>query len=92
MADDQTQVSMPWYKSKILQGILVTFVLQVLSRTKFASLFTNDQVTSIIGYVFDGISAAALWYSTHARVTQKTVSPLVSSQAKADTVNQEVKK
>lgn len=77
----------PWYQSKVIQGIIVTFVLQVLAQTKFASLFTSDNVTAIIGYIFDGISAIALWYATHARVTQKAAAPLVSSQTKADAIN-----
>jgi len=81
----------PWYQSRVIQGIIVTFVSQLISQTKFASLFTSDNVAAIIGYVFDGISAIALWYAAHARAT-KVNPPIVSSKTKADVINQEVKK
>lgn len=86
MADPVPTTVIPWYQSRVLQGIVVTAVSQLISQTKFASLFTSDNVTTIIGYVFDGISALSLWYAAHARAT-KASPPLVSSQAKADAIN-----
>jgi len=90
--DPTPPTAIPWYQSKVIQGVAVSVLSQILARTKFASLFTSDNVTAIVGYVFDGISAAALWYSTHARVTQKSAPQVVSSQTKADVINQEAKK
>lgn len=86
MADDPIPTAVPWYKSKVLQGILVTLVLQILSRTKFASFFSSDDVTAIVGYIFDAISAGSLFYAAHARVTKPNPA-VVSSQAKADAIN-----
>jgi len=68
--------TIPWYKSRILQGILASLVSQALARSNLASVISSDQALAIINWGLDGISAAALAYATHARVTKP--SPPVS--------------
>ncbi len=78
--------TIPWYRSKILQGILTSIVAQVLARSKLSSIITSDQAVQIIDFALDSISGAALAYAAHARVT-KPIPPVSISKASADATN-----
>ena len=55
MADDQAPVAIPWYKSKILQGVVTGIVAQLISRLQSQyhldltvyGLTANDLVSGI---------------------------------------------
>lgn len=83
-------VAIPWYKSHILQGILTVVVTQLIA--KVTSLYHIDfavlglDVNSIVEWLMNIISAAAVAYATHARVTKPI--PLVTlTKIGADKVN-----
>lgn len=96
MADDPAPVAIPWYKSKILQGVVTGIVAQVISRLQnqyhidltVYGVTANDLVSGIM----DLITVAAIGWTTRARVTQTTAPQIVASKSTADSINQEAKK
>lgn len=82
--------AIPWYKSHILQGILTVVVTQVIA--KVASLYHIDfavlglDVNSIVEWLMNIISAAAVAYATHARVT-KPIPPVTLTKTEAAKAN-----
>lgn len=86
--------AIPWYRSRILQGLLTILVTQVAAKVaaqfhiNFA-LFGLD-VNSIVQWLMDLSSAGALAYATHARTT-KPVPPVTLTKAEATAVNAEPK-
>lgn len=100
MADDPTPVAIPWYRSQQLQAILTIVFTQVLARVsayvqakyQFDVAVLGLTPGELVEWAMDGLSAAAVYWATHARVTQKTAPKIVSSQPKADVINQEAKK
>jgi hypothetical protein len=58
----------PWYKSKILNGILVAVITQLLAHSNAAALFTPDQVTGVVNWILEGVSALAATYAAQARI------------------------
>jgi hypothetical protein len=86
MTDVPVPANIPWYQSNILRGLAVTFLAQILARTKFASLFTNDDITGYVNDGFNLISMGAVLYAGYSRTKHPT--PTVHlTQAKADTAN-----
>lgn len=86
MTDDNSQQqqtppdAMPWYRSKIIVGILTAVLVQVLARLKAQyhidfSLYgvTADQAAET---VLDVISAIAASIALHGRVSQKAAPPI----------------
>lgn len=90
MADEQP-AAIPWYHSAVLRGILAAFFTQILAR--IASTYHIDlsvwglNVDTCVQIALDGISAAALAYATHGRVT-KVMPTVVLTQKTADQLNQ----
>jgi hypothetical protein len=82
--------AIPWYRSHILQGILTVVVTQLIAKItalwhiNFA-LFGLD-VNSIVEWLMNIISAAAVAYATHARAT-KPIPPITFTQTGADKAN-----
>jgi hypothetical protein len=82
-----------WYKSRILQSLLTIVVTQIIAKVTaqyhidFAVLgLTAD---NIVQWIMDGISAAAVYWATHARVApQVPIPPVVTlTQTGADKAN-----
>jgi len=88
---NETPAAAPWYKSKILQGILTIVVTQLIGKLQtlyhFDTTLLGFGINDIVAWLMDLISAAALAYTTHARVTQKTVPVMTGTQTTADQIN-----
>jgi hypothetical protein len=87
MNDEPT---IPWYKSRILQGLLTILITQLIA--KITSLWHIDfavlglDVNSVVEWLMNIISAAAVAYATHARVT-KPIPPVTLTKTEADKAN-----
>lgn len=102
MADDPTPApaAIPWYRSQQLQAILTIVFTQVIARVSaylhakynFDVSLLGITSADLVEWTMDGLSALGVYWATHARVTQKSAPTIVSSQTKADVINQEVKK
>ena len=94
--DPLEPVAIPWYKSKILQGILTGIVAQIVARLQ--SVYHIDitvwglDVPSLVQWLMDLITAGAIAYTTHARVTQKSAPAVVATKKQADDINKEAGK
>jgi hypothetical protein len=86
-------VAIPWYKSRIIQGVLTIVVTQVVKRVqaKYNVDVTvwGTAVPDVVGAAMDGLSSAAAWWAVHARSSPKVpIPPVVTlTQAGADQVN-----
>ena len=58
----------PWYKSQILQGLIVAVVAQLLAHLGLAKIITSDQAVQIVNWGLQGLSALAAAYAARARV------------------------
>jgi hypothetical protein len=81
----------PWYRSAVLQGILVAVIAQGLLRlkTQFGvdlSIYGLD-ANGLANWAMDIVSALALSYATRARLTQKAAPQITLTKAKADSLN-----
>ena len=65
---DTTIPVTPWYKSQILQGIIVAVVAQVIAHSGLAGLITPDQGVAVVNWILEGLSAAGAAYAARARV------------------------
>jgi len=96
MADDTPPAAIPWYRSRIIQGIVAGVVAQVISRLQaqyhFDITVWGFTANDIVSAIMDGITAIAVAYTAHARVMQTTAPQIVSNQPKADVINEEAKK
>jgi len=95
--------AIPWYKSRILQGILTIIFTQVIARVQ--SLYHIDfmgmSVTDIVNWLMDVISAAGAYWATYARVMPSVPIPPVvtltksaaeaANQSSVETANKESK-
>lgn len=85
-----TPAAIAWYRSHILQGILTVVVSQVIAKVTaqyhidFAVLGLD--VNSVVEWLMNIISAAAVAYATHARVT-KPIPPVTLTKTEADKAN-----
>lgn len=77
--------AIPWYQSRILQGLLTIVVSQVISRVqaRYHVDFMGMSVTDIVGWIMDAISAAGVYWATHARVAPSVPIPAVITLTKA---------
>jgi|SRR5712671_5416576 len=100
MVDNPIPVAIPWYKSQQLQAILTIVFTQVIARvsahlqTKYQFDVTSLGITpgDLVEWTMNALSAAGVYWATHARVTQKAAPTIVVSQTKADVINEEAKK
>lgn len=88
---NENPAAIPWYKSTILRGVLTIVVTQVLAHAQaqfhFDAQVMGLNVNDVVGYIMDLISAGALAYMTHGRVTQKSTPTITGTQAGADQIN-----
>ena len=90
-------VAIPWYRSRIMQGLLTVFVTQLVKHVQ--SHYNIDvsiwgtAVPDIVNGVMDGVGVAALAWAGHARVAPQVPIPQVVTltKAAADEVNAESK-
>jgi len=68
MSDSSDVQTIPWYRSQILQGILVAAVAQGLAHSGLAKVITPDQGVAVVNYILEALSAAAAAYAARARV------------------------
>lgn len=88
-------VALPWYKSRILRGLLTIVVTQLIAKItaqyhiNFAILGLD--INSIVEWLMNLISAGAVAYATHARVAPSVpIPPVITlTKASADAKNQE---
>lgn len=82
--------AIPWYRSHVLQGILVAVIAQGLLRlkTQFGIDLTLSGIdaNSAANWIIDGISAAALAYATRARVS-KPMPAVTANKTQAAAIN-----
>ena len=83
--------AMPWYRSTVLRGVLTILVTQILSKVQaqyhIDSSVLGLNVTDMVSWLMDLISAGALAYMTHGRVTQKATPTITGTQSGADAIN-----
>lgn len=85
---DVTPAAIPWYKSSVISGVLTIVVTQALSRLStryhidFALFGLN--VSVIVNWLMDLISAGAAYFVLQARRTQKTAPVVTLTQKAAD--------
>lgn len=83
--------AIPWYKSRILQGLLTIVVSQIVARVQaqFHVDFMGISVTDIVNWLMDAITAGAVYWATHARVVPAVPIPPVVTLTKsaADQMN-----
>ena len=89
--DPQTVTAIPWYKSRILQGLLTIVVSQVVAKVQaqWHIDFQGMSVTDIVSWLMDAISAFGVYLATHARVAPSVpIPPVVTgTQSQADVIN-----
>lgn len=90
--EQDAPVAIPWYKSAVLKGILIAVITQLIDKIQIhyhmnLSLFgLNPQ--DIADWAMDAISAAAMGYAVHGRVTKPA--PVVTlTKAKAEAINEQ---
>lgn len=93
MTDEQNVPSaIPWYKSKILQGIITGVVAQLISKVQVRynldlsvwGITAND----IVSWTMDVITALAVGYTAHARINQTVTPPtIVLTKKQAEDIN-----
>lgn len=76
---DPTPTTIPWYKSQILQGLIVAVVAQVLAHSGLAAVITPDQGVAIVNWILEALSAGAAAYAARARVVGP-VHPIAGTQ------------
>lgn len=100
MTDDNNQqpaaantppAAIPWYRSTVLVGILTAVCTQVIARVQ-AKYHVDLAVFGInandlAGWVLDGISAAAVAWAAHGRVTQKASPQVTLKPSTAKAIN-----
>ena len=98
MSDDTSKtVAMPWYRSRIIQGILTIVVTQVIRRlqTKYSIDFAlwPTLATDIVNGAMDGLSTFGVWWALHARVAPSvSIPPVVTlTKGQADEINSSAK-
>lgn len=87
--------AIPWYKSRILQGILTVAVTQLIGRVQ--AQYHVDlsvmgiSVTDIVSWLMDMISAGALAWAAHARIALSVpIPPVVTlTKSEAEAANKE---
>lgn len=88
---DPPPAAMPWYKSSILRGVLTIIVTQVINHAQaqyhFDTQLLGFGVNDVVALIMDMISAGALAYMTHGRVTQKSAPMITVTQATATQIN-----
>lgn len=94
MADDKPQVALPWYRSRIMQGLLTILATQLVKHVQAhyaldISVAWGSAVPDIVNGAMDGIGALALGWAAHARVSPKVPIPPVMTLTKgaADELN-----
>ena len=89
--DPQAVTAIPWWKSRILQGLLAIVVSQVTAR--LVKNYGVDMLgltnADIVSWLMDAISALGVYWTTHARVAPAIpIPPVVTgTQATADRIN-----
>lgn len=83
--------AIPWYNSTVFRGILTIIVTQLVNGAQakyhFDAQLLGLGINDIVAWIMDGISAGALAYMAHGRVTQKTAPSITATKATADQVN-----
>lgn len=83
--------ALPWYRSRILQGLLTILVSQAVARVQaqFHIDFMGMSVTDIVNWLMDAITAGAIYWATHARVAPAVpIPPVVTlTKSEADQIN-----
>lgn len=69
----------PWYKSQILQGLIVAVVTQLLAHSGLAASITPAQAVDVVNWILEGLSAAGAAYAARARVVGP-VHPITGSK------------
>lgn len=89
MSDTDPPAAIPWYQSNVMRGIVAGAVAQVIARaeSRFGVHLIPGADVEIVSWIMDGISAAAIWYTAHARVTQKAAPAVVLTKQKAEDLN-----
>jgi hypothetical protein len=93
VTDQSPDIAMPWYRSRILQGILTVAVTQLVKHV--AAHYDIDMtvwgtaVPDIVNGAMDGMSAIALAWAAHARISPTVPIPPVITGTKgaADKIN-----
>lgn len=91
MTDTNTPTAIPWYRSTVLRGVLTIIVTQTLNHAQALYHFDTQVlglgVNAIVEWIMDLISAGALAYMTHGRITQKSAPTITGTQSTADQIN-----
>jgi hypothetical protein len=90
-------VAIPWYRSRIMQGLLTVLVTQLIKHVQghynVDISVWGSAVPDIVNGTMDGVGLAALAWAGHARVAPRVPIPQVVTLTKAgaDHVNSDSK-
>lgn len=88
MSDDQPDqdAAIPWYKSKVIQRLALSLVVQVLAASHLSNLIAEQNLALLVDDLLEAVGIAYAAWALHARAT-KTNPPVVLTQKKADIAN-----
>lgn len=87
--DPVQPVAIPWYRSKILQGVVAGVVAQVFRvlESRFGVHILPGLDVEVVGWIMDVIAAGAVAYTARARLKQEAAPTVVLTKQKAESIN-----
>lgn len=76
MTSFDTPAELPWYKSRVIVGALVSAIFKLLATIGVATDFSEEESGAIVTALMVGISFLGDYIATRARLTQKTAPPI----------------
>ena len=83
---DEPTDTIPWYKSQVLQGILVAMITHALVRLHIAQRFAPDQVAEFVNDTLDMLGFVYAASAAYHRV-RSPLPPVAINKAAADAAN-----
>jgi hypothetical protein len=86
--DEQTPPpAIAWWQSKIVVGLSVTLVTDLVHIFHLTKYLTQDQITDLADAGLQVLGILSIVYAARARLQQKAAAPLALTKTKADAMN-----
>ena len=82
--------AIPWYKSAIVKGLVVTAITIILKHYHLTNVISSDDIAAYADDLLTLIAGAGLVWAAHGRATQKSAPKITLTKSKADTINKQV--
>lgn len=89
MTDEDVQTAttvIPWYRSKIIQRLALSIIVQLLAALHLSKLVTTSDLTLLVDDLLEAAGIGYAAWALHARAT-KPVPPVALSKKAADAAN-----